>query len=449
MNRDALKKIKEWNHSGLLRKPLIMMGARQVGKTWLLQAFAQDCYPMDTVFVDLHDNEPLREAIEDSSTDALGILELIETATGRKIEPGKTLLILDEIQESPKMLTSLKYFHEKKPDLAVVAAGSLLGLALNRNSKQRNKKAVSKVSFPVGKVNFMSVLPMSFSEFLDAVGEGEKRARLESRSWTTVTAFHKAYANLLKKYFLVGGMPEAVAAYAAGRGLGEVRQIQKELLVAYDKDFAKHAPSALLSKIRLLWNAIPGQLAKENKKLVYAALRAGARAREYETALQWLDDAGMTRQVHRVSRPGIPLKSYEDFSAFKLYVHDVGLLCAMGDVSPQTLIDGNELFTHFKGALAEQFVLGELVGAGVEPYYWSTDEGMAEIDFVVQGESGIYPLEVKATTNLQAKSLKSYRDRFAPPKCLRTSLSEHAVGELVDDIPLYAIGTVISDYLSR
>lgn len=449
MHRDCLEKIKEWNSSGSRRKPLIMMGARQVGKTWLLQTFAQDCYPEDTVFVDLHDNEPLREAIEESGADALGTLELIETATGRKIEPGKTLLILDEIQESPKMLTNLKYFHEKKPALAVVAAGSLLGLALNRDSKRRSKKAVSKVSFPVGKVNFMGVLPMSFAEFLDAVGESEKRVRLEERAWTTVAAFHKAYSNLLKKYLLVGGMPEAVATYVAGRGLGEVRQVQNELLLAYDKDFAKHAPPALLAKIRLLWNAIPGQLAKENKKLVYAALRTGARAREYETALQWLDDAGMIRQVHRVSRPGMPLKAYEDFSAFKLYVHDVGLLCAMGDVSQQTLINGNELFTHFKGALTEQFVLGELVGAGVEPYYWSTDEGMAEVDFIIQGQDGIYPLEVKATANLQAKSLKSYRNRFAPPKCLRTSLAERAEGPIVDDIPLYAIGTVISDYLKK
>ena len=446
MQRDCIAKIKEWNSSASRRKPLIMMGARQVGKTWLLQAFAQECYPNDTVFVDLHDNAPLRDAIEDGGTDALGILELIATAAGRKIEPGRTLLVLDEIQESPRLLTSLKYFHEKKPELAVVAAGSLLGLALNREGKKRGVSA-GKVSFPVGKVNFLPVLPMTFAEFLDAAGEGEKRARLEEGAWETVAAFHQVYSTLLKKYYLVGGMPEAVAAYSAGAGFADVRQVQKELLSAYDKDFAKHAPASLLAKIRLLWNAIPGQLAKENKKLVYAALRPGARAREYEIALQWLEDAGMIRQVHRVSRPGMPLKAYEDYSAFKLYAHDVGLLCAMGDVPPHALLDGDELFTHFKGALSEQFVLGELVAAGVEPYYWATDEGMAEVDFVIQGERGVYPLEVKAAVNLQAKSLKSYRDRFAPPKCLRASLSKRAEGSLVDDIPLYAVGTAVPGYL--
>ena len=423
------------------------MGARQVGKTWLMKAFAEERYPDDTVFVDLHDDEPLCNAIEEGNADALGILELISTATGRKIVPGRTLLVLDEIQESPRALTSLKYFHEKRPGLAVVAAGSLLGLALNRNDRRRRKPFAKKVSFPVGKVNFLEIPPMTFGEFLDAVGEEEKRKRMEERAWNTIAAFHKAYSDLLKRYYFVGGMPEAISVYSAERDLSAVRTVQEEILLAYDKDFAKHAPPALLPKIRLLWNAIPGQLAKENKKLVYAALRQGARAREYETALQWLEDAGMIHQVHRVSRPGMPLKAYEDFSAFKLYAHDVGLLATMSGIPPRMLIEGNALFTHFKGSLTEQFVLEELVAGGVSPYYWSTDEGMAEIEFVVQGDADVFPIEVKAERNLQSKSLKSYRDRFSPRKCLRTSLSEHQVGKFIDEIPLYAIGSVVGDYL--
>ena len=445
MQRDAMAKMEEWNSSAK-RKPLILMGARQTGKTWLLRAFAQQHYPEETLFVDLHDNDPLRNAIENGDTDSMGILEIVETAMGKKIVPGRTLLVLDEIQESPRTLTSLKYFHEKMPELAVMAAGSLLGLALNRESR-RTKSASAKVSFPVGKVSFLEILPMSFGEFLDALGEGGKRVRLEERAWSTMSALHGSFSNLLKKYYFIGGMPEAVATYAERRDFGEVRRVQMELLEAYDKDFAKHAPPQLLSKIRLLWNAIPGQLAKENKKLIYTALKPGARAREYETALQWLEDAGMIRQVHRVSRPGMPLKAYEDFSAFKLYAHDVGLLASMGGIPAQMLIEGHELFTHFKGALTEQFVLQELVAAGVSPYYWSTDEGMAEVEFIVQGGKGVYPLEVKAETNLQAKSLKSYRERFAPPRCIRTSLAEYAVGKFTDDIPLYAIGSAIRDYL--
>ena len=446
MKRDVLSHIKEWDLSGIRRKPLIMMGARQVGKTWLLKEFAAERYPEDTVFVDLHDDEPLRDAIEDGNTDALGILELISTATGKKIVPGRTLLVLDEIQESPRTLTSLKYFHEKKPELAVVAAGSLLGLALNRNNRSK-KSAPKKVSFPVGKVNFLEIPPMTFAEFLEAVGESEKRARIEERAWASIAAFHASYSDLLKRYCVVGGMPEAVSTYSEAHDFAAVRKVQQEILLAYDKDFAKHAPSALLPKIRLLWNAIPAQLAKENKKLIYTALRPGARAREYETALQWLEDAGMVRQVRRVSRPGMPLKSYEDFSAFKLYAHDVGLLAAMSEIPHRMLIEGNRIFTHFKGALTEQFVLGELVASGVTPYYWATDEGMAEVEFVVQGMDDVYPLEVKAERNLQSKSLKSYRDRFAPSKCLRTSLAERAVGKFTDDIPLYSIGSVIRDYL--
>lgn len=444
MTRTIIEKIKAWNDAVAHRKPLILMGARQVGKTWLIRQFAKECYQNNTVFVDLHDNEQLRDAIDESRADAMGILELISTATGQKVIPGQTLLVLDEIQESPRTLTSLKYIHEKRPNLAVIAAGSLLGLALNRDEK---KKTSTKVSFPVGKVNFMEVPPLTFAEFLTAMGESEKLNRIRERAWQTISAFRLKFAELLKTYYFVGGMPEAVVTYAQTRDMTEVRKVQKEILLAYDKDFAKHAPPSLLAKIRLLWNSIPAQLARENKKMIYTALRPGARARDYETALQWLEDAGMIHQVHRVSRPGMPLKAYEDFSAFKLYAHDVGLLGAMSDIPPQILLDGHELFTHFKGAFTEQYVLQELTAAGIVPYYWSTDEGMAEVEFVLQGQTAVLPLEVKAERNLQAKSLKSYRTRFNPPKCLRTSLADRQQGLLVDDIPLYAIES-IADYLA-
>ena len=446
MKRDLIERMKAWNALGSRRKPLVLMGARQVGKTWLLKQFAKECYPETTVYVDLHDDEPLKNAIEGGAFDARGILELISTATGKKIVPGETLLVLDEIQESPRTLTSLKYFYEQMPELAIVVAGSLLGLALNRD-RRKSGGAAEKVSFPVGKVSFLSVPPLTFFEFLDAIGEGEKRKRLENCEWSIISAFRTTYEELLKRYLFVGGMPEAVSTYAETHDLREVRGVQKEILLAYDKDFSKHASASLLPKIRLLWNAIPSQLAKENKKLIYSALRPGARAREYESALQWLDDAGMIRQVRRVSRPGMPLKAYEDFGAFKLYAHDVGLLAAMSDLPERVLLAGDDLFTHFKGAFAEQYVLEELVADGVVPYYWATDEGMAEVEFVVQGETTIYPLEVKAGINLQAKSLKSYCARFQATRALRTSLAEHHVGDIVDDIPLYALRSAIRQYI--
>lgn len=441
MKRKLLDNLYAWNEAKNKMKPLILMGARQVGKSWLMKEFAQNAYGNDTVYVDLRDNDQLREAIANTSVDAFGIVELVSTATGKRIIPGKTLLILDEIQESPKALSSLKYFHEKIPDLAVMAAGSLLGIALNRNENGKNAND-ARVSFPVGKVNFLDVPPMTFTEFLDAIGENEKSQRIEECAWTTVSAFHSNYCELLKKYYITGGMPEAVLAYSQDRDFVLVRSIQKEILKAYDLDFAKHARGTLLAKIRLLWNAIPAQLAKENKKLIYTALRSGARARDYEVALQWLEDAGMIHQVHRVSRPGMPLKAYEEFSAFKLYAHDIGLLCAMADLPQQIILDGNELFSHFKGAFTEQYVLQELNANGMVPYYWSTDEGMSEIEFVLQGEHGTYPLEVKAETNLQAKSLAVYRKKFNPEKCLRASMTKYKAGETIEDWPLYSIGQV-------
>lgn len=441
MHRKALADIEKWN---LLhpRKPLILIGARQVGKSWLMDEFSRLHYPQDTVKVNFMTNERLREQFEGINLDAQTVLETLGIETGRKIVPGKTLLVMDEIQESPRALTCLKFLNEQVPELAVMVAGSLLGLAVNR---KKRKKDESRASFPVGKVSFIDVPPMTFGEFLLAVGEEMKYEQIAKRNWKALESFHQAYGDLLKKYLFVGGMPEAVATYVKTRDMADVRLIHQEILAAYDADFAKHASGALLAKIRLLWNSIPSQLTKENKKFVYTALRPGARAREYEVALQWLDDAGMIRQVCGVSTPKMPLKAYEEFGAFKLYAHDVGLVAALASLPQQALLEGNAIFTHFKGALTEQYVLQELTAMGMSPFYWSPDNVRAEVEFVLQGATGVYPLEAKAERNLKAKSLKSYRDRFQPSVCLRTSMAKRTDGESVHDYPLYAVETLVDE----
>ncbi len=440
MKRDVLQKIKDWNRNPK-RKPLILMGARQVGKTWLMDAFARECYPEDHVKVDLQELDSLRASIDNSDLTPKTILDLIQAMTGREIVPGRTLLIIDEIQESHKALNALKYFNQDLPALSVIVAGSLLGLAMGKSDEKRRYNV--RGSFPVGKVNFLDVNPMSFSEFVRAVDNEFRFKALESGDWGLVGSMHGDLEALLRKYLFVGGMPEAVGEFAETGDYAAVRKIQGEILAAYDADFVKHAPVELLPKIRLLWRNIPAQLAKENRKFIYSALKSGARAREYETALQWLDDAGMMHQVFRVSPPRLPLFSYQDFSAFKLYMHDVGLLGAMSGIASQTLLEGNALFTNFKGAMTEQYVLQELVAAGIAPYYWTSDSGNAEVEFVVQGESATFPIEAKAGINTKAKSLKVFRELFQPPYAIRTSLNPHVEGQFTKDIPLYAVGSRI------
>ena len=440
MERNVFKKIVEWN-ADRARKPLVLMGARQVGKTWLMDAFAEQFYPGKCVKVDLQENERLRARIDESDLDSRSLVDLIQAATGKAVVPGETLLVMDEIQESPRALNALKYFNQEMPRLAVMVAGSLLGLAVGKSETTRAARPRS--SFPVGKVHFLDVAPMSFAEFLRALGNPYLVEAVESRTWALLDAMHDDFTALLRKYFFVGGMPEAVGAFAEDGNYAAVRAIQADLLRGCDADFAKHAPPEWLAKIRLLWRNVPAQLSKENKKFVYAALKTGARAREYESALQWLDDAGMVHRVFRVSPPRIPLLSYQDFSAFKLYVHDVGLLGAMSGIEARTLLDGNALFTNFKGAMTEQFVLQELVAAGVAPYYWSSDSGNAEVEFAVQGADAVFPVEAKAGINTKAKSLRVYRDLFHPPFAIRTSLQRHREGATVKDVPLYAFGALL------
>ena len=444
MQRSILSKIVEWNRRKV-RKPLVLMGARQVGKTWLMNEFAKTVYGNHAVYVNLMKMRSLRNQLESGDITPKSVLEKVSIALDAEIVPGETLLILDEIQESSTALTSLKFFNEDMPELAVIAAGSLLGLAVGRAAGNRpvsveDNPNEPRGSFPVGKVNLLDVHPMDFPEFVRAIGKGRLAGILERGVPSASAPYAAELTDLLKRYLIIGGMPEAVGAYVETGRLRDVRDVQSEILSAYDADFVKHAPIALLPKIRLLWDSLPSQLAKENKKFIYTALKAGARAREYEAALQWLDDAGMVRQVFRAGTPRMPLKSYRDFSAFRLYAHDVGLLGAMSDLPLSVVLEGNAVFTNFKGALAEQYILQELSANGFEPFYWTNDVGNAEVEFVIQGERGVYPVEVKAGINTQAKSLKVYRELFSPPFSFRTSLAPVHDGVEVKDIPLYAFG---------
>lgn len=447
MIRKAYKKLLEWDKKKN-KKPLILMGARQVGKTWLMEEFARNKYAGNTVAVNLMKNESLRSRFDTLDLDSDSVIDVIQLATGKRITPGKTLLLIDEIQEAPRALTALKYLQEEKPDLAVMVAGSLLGLAVRRDDDEEDQDVADrsdsrKASYPVGKVEYLDVLPMTFEEFLWAIGEEMKAEYIAAEKWSAIESFHEELTDLVRRYYLVGGMPEAVKAYAETGDLSEVRRIQKRILRDYDEDFAKHAKPRLLAKIRLLWNAVPSQLAKENKKFIYTALRPGARAREYEVALAWLRDAGLVHTVANVSTPAMPLKAHEEFGNFKLYVHDVGILAAMCDVPSSILLEKTDVFTCFKGALVEQYVLEELTALDVKPYYWSPDNARAEIEFLVQGERGVYPLEAKAETNLRAASLKSYYDRYAPPFELRVSMQKRTSGARIEDIPLYGIPALL------
>lgn len=436
MKRECFEKLLKW-HESRKRKPLVLMGARQVGKTWLMETFAKERFGEDYVAVNFMRQQTLCRQLENVDIDPVGLVRLLQTATGKRITPGKTLLILDEIQECPSALTSLKFLCEDMPELSVMAAGSLLGLAYGSGKH--------KESFPVGKVDRLNVYPMTFSEFLSANGKATMSDAIVENDWRTVELMSAEYVLQLKTYMVTGGMPEAVGDWCKTGSLAEVRETQKRILADYDSDFKKHAPVELLPKIRLVWNNIPAQLAKENKKFVYTALKSGARARKYELALEWLQDAGMTHMHYRVCPPRLPIAHYRDFGAFKLFMHDVGLLGAMSSLDPEVVLEGNELFTNFKGAITEQLVLQELKARGVETGYWTPDFGQAEVDFVVQGKNRVVPVEVKAATNTKAKSLGVYIGQYAPELAVKTSLKNWAESGSVRSIPLYALGLRVAD----
>lgn len=429
MYRIAIEKLYKWKNSKR-RKPLIIEGARQVGKTWLMKEFGKQAYA-DTVYINFDSNSRMADLFS-ADLDTERLIMGLELYAGRKINPDNTLLIFDEVQEVPRALASLKYFYENAPQYHIVCAGSLLGIALHQGT-----------SFPVGKVDFLKLYPLSFSEFLMATGNERFAELLKKQDYEMITSFKQTYIDALKHYYFVGGMPEAVQSFAESKDFNEVRAIQKRILAAYEQDFSKHAPNEIVPKIRMLWNSIPSQLARENKKFVYGLVREGGRAREYETAIMWLSDCGLVHKVSRVNAAGIPLKAYEDLKAFKLFIVDVGLLGCMTGLRQRTLLDGDDLFVEFKGALTEQYVCQQLKtieDLGV--YYYTNDRGSCEIDFVVDTGEQIVPIEVKAETNLRAKSLKTYRERFEPELSVRTSMADYKKEDWLLNLPLYAIENI-------
>ena len=429
MYRIAIEKLLKWKQSKR-RKPLIIEGARQVGKTWLMKEFGRQAYE-DTVYINFDSNSRMAELFA-SDLDTERLIMGLELYAGRKIDPEKSLLIFDEVQEVPRALTALKYFYENAPQYNIVCAGSLLGIALHQGT-----------SFPVGKVDFLKLYPLSFNEFLRAIGEERFAELLDKRDFQMITSFRQTYIDALKQYCFVGGMPEAVQSFAENKDFNEVREIQRRILAAYEQDFSKHVPNEIVPRLRMLWNSIPSQLAKENKKFIYGLVREGARAKEYETAIMWLCDCGLVHKVSRVNTAGIPLRAYEGLKAFKLFLVDVGLLGCMAGLRQRTLLDGNALFVEFKGALTEQYVCQQLKTIeNLDVYYYTNDRGSCEVEFVVDTGERIVPVEVKAEINLKAKSLKTYREKFSPEVAVRTSMADYKKEDWLVNLPLYAIDQI-------
>lgn len=426
MQRYALKHLINWKNKKN-HKPLVIQGARQVGKTWLMQEFGKKYYEQ-VAYINFDVDVKSRE-IFDVDYDTERLIMDIGLATKTKINAENTLIIFDEIQECPRALTSLKYFRENAPQYDIIVAGSLLGVACHEGT-----------GFPVGKVSFMNLYPLSFEEFLLAMGEERFVELLNKKDFKTIKLFNNKYEKLLKQYCYVGGMPEVVNDFIENKDFESVRNLQKEILSAYEEDFTKHIPSNTVAKIRLLWKSIPAQLSKENKKFIYGAAKEGARARDFEAALSWLINSGLVYRVNKITKPDLPITAYEDFNSFKLFVLDVGLLGAMTDLQANTIIDGNRIFEEFKGAIAEQYVIQQFKTIKDLPvFYWSNETSRAEIDFVIQIKSDVVPVEVKAERNLQAKSLKVYMEKFKPNYAIRTSMADYKKTNSLIDIPMYAI----------
>lgn len=426
MYRIAIEKLLKWKESKR-RKPLVIEGARQVDKTWLMKEFG-NLYYNNTVYINFDSNSRMADLF-DSDLDTDRLIMGLELYTGKKFVPDNTLLIFDEVQEVPRAISSLKYFYENAPEYHIVCAGSMLGIALHEGT-----------SFPVGKVDFLKLYPLSFREFLMATGKGTLADLLDKQDYQMITSFKQTYIDALKNYYYVGGMPEVVQSFSENKDFNEVRDIQNRILAAYEHDFSKHAPNEIVPRIRMLWNSIPSQLAKENKKFLYGLVREGARAKEYETAIMWLSDCGLVHKVSRVNTAGVPLKAYEDLKGFKLFVLDVGLLGCMAGLRQRTLLDGNDLFIEFKGALTEQYVCQQLKtidDLGI--YYYTNDRNSCEIYFIVDTGEKIIPVEAKAEINLKAKKLKTYQEKFKPKISVRTSMADFKKEDGLFNLPLYAI----------
>ena len=364
--------------------------------------------------------------------DTTRIIRGLQIIAGKPIEPNHTLIIIDEIQEAPGALTSLKYFQENAPEYHVIAAGSLLGITLNRSG-----------SFPVGKVEFLDLFPLSFVEFLDAIHETQLADLLRNPDWSLVASFNIKFTDRLRQYYYTGGMPEVVLQYSVSGDMNQVREIQKRILVSYEQDFSKHAPAEIVPRIRMIWSGVPAQLAKENRKFIYGQIKAGARAKDFELALSWLIDCGLLYKVHNVSKPALPLKAYEELNTFKLFMLDIGLLGALTDLDARTLLEGNTVFTEFKGALTEQYVYQQLRTMNDLPvYYWSAGNARSEVDFLLQHNGQIIPLEVKAEENLHAKSLRVFCEKYKPALAVRSSMSGYRKEDWMTNLPLYAVSTI-------
>lgn len=431
MKRKVLSQLSDWkNRDSNHRKPLILEGARQTGKTWLARELGRTEF-QNFVEINFETDNDLQDLFE-LNFDIERILLTIQQAKGIPVVAGKTLLFLDEIQYARRGLLSLKYFYDQIPELHVLAAGSLLGVVDHIND-----------SFPVGKVEFMSVFPLSFEEFLMADGKEGMAQMLQTGDWQGISVFHERLTGWLREYYYIGGMPEAVKTYIETKDYSQVRKIHNQLLKAYKDDFSKHPPKEIVKRMLMVWNSVPSQLAKENKKYVYTALKPSARARDFETSIQWLCDAGMTYKVSRCFGGEMPLAGFSDPDTFKLYLLDIGLLGAMAGLDPRSMLQGNDFFMQYKGALTEQFVLQELqLLDDKQIYYWSPENSIAEVDFLIQTMGMVVPIEVKAERNLRAKSLSVFIQRYKTRRVLRLSMSKYEKGANITDMPLYAISLI-------
>ena len=426
MQRKILQSLQNWKQNPN-RKPLIIQGARQVGKTWAMKHFGEQSFEQ-VAYINF-DNNPRMKTLFSGDYDINRLILGLKIESGVDIQAHNTLIIFDEVQEVPQALSSLKYFYENAPEFYIVSAGSLLGVSLHH-----------QVSFPVGKVDFLPLYPMDFHEFLLAVGKQDLVELLNLKDWPLISAMKSRYIELLRQYYFVGGMPEAVKVFIEAQNFDAVRQVQKNLLMAYEQDFSKHIRDGqTVQKVRSIWHAIPEQLAKENKKFIYANLQKGARSKDYEIALQWLKDSGLVHSVPRIKKPHLPLSAYQD-NAFKLYGLDIGLLSAQSHLDASVLLDGSRIFSEFKGALTEQYVLQQLIANQDNPvFYWATEKGTAEVDFVVQQKQAVIPIEVKAEENLKAKSLKVYVEQFQPAHAFRFSMADYREQDWLVNVPLYSI----------
>lgn len=426
MKRFAFSQLQSWKKKEI-RKPLIIRGARQVGKTWLMKSFGKAEFA-SVLYVNFEEQKQLQKLfINDYNISR--ILLALQVESGVQPVANETLIILDEIQEAEGGITSLKYFNENAPEYHIIAAGSYLGISMHK-----------KASFPVGKVEFLDLYPMSFEEYILAMNENALADLLEKRDWPLISTFKNKYIDLLKQYYFVGGMPEAVKSFVKNKNFHSVRKIQINLLKAYANDFSKHAPTAIVLRIKMVWNSIPAQLSKENRKFIFGLIKKGSRAKEYELAFEWLIDSGLIHKVNRISKPAMPLSAYKDIGAFKVFMLDVGLLGAMAKLDVKSLILGNAIFEEFKGSLTEQYVYQQLKeNQDLDICYWSQETSKGEIDFVIQKLNTVIPTEVKAAENLQAKSLKAFNKKYQPKLSVRTSLSDYREEDWLTNVPLYSI----------